>query len=200
MKKAILIIILLVCVGAVLVMLGRSARESEKMHWKARRAAVAQLQPENIPAAEPEETAPPQSAAQIVPGNIPAFARDPQPSQPAQQSLQVPSQWRAYFIEVQPYMAKLISPDDFVDILFTFNASQDGKKENVTATLLQKVRVLSSGVQGDRGWLVLAVDPRDAQYLSLAYKEGTVDILIRNRADVIVSPLKPASMSALFSN
>ncbi|WP_424246079.1 pilus assembly protein CpaB [Elusimicrobium posterum] len=132
--------------------------------------------------------------------------------------------WRGFVLTgVESSVASLIKPDDLVDILLTFEAvMRDGKKERVTATLLQKIKVLGVGSdlgQGidanaaranrereanmsaltDSSAISLALDPRDAQYLALAKEEGTITIIVRRKDDLLTPAIKIASLGLLFN-
>lgn len=108
--------------------------------------------------------------------------------------------WRGQFLEVPTYVVNSIGDDSVIDVLLTFNAilRSSGREEGLTATMLQRVKVLSKGIEGEKGFLFLSVDPRDAQYLALAKSEGTVEVIVRNSSDLVISPLPIASFSNLF--
>ncbi|WP_424246078.1 pilus assembly protein CpaB [Elusimicrobium posterum] len=125
-------------------------------------------------------------------------AKDEAPALPSVSK--VPNMWRGYFLEVALYEAQALEEGSLIDILYTFEAvMRDGKTEPVTATLLQRIKVLDSKEYGDKGVLLLAIDPRDAQYLALAVETGSVRVILRNNGDLLTPPIKLATMSSIFN-
>ncbi|MDR0291870.1 MAG: Flp pilus assembly protein CpaB [Elusimicrobium sp.] len=129
--------------------------------------------------------------------------------------------WRGFVLtDVPSAVANLLKPDDLIDVLLTFEAvmKSTGNKERITATILQKVRVLGVGSdlgQGvdasqaknrdvnastfnDSTAISLALAPKDAQYLALAKEEGTITLVIRRRDDLNAGPVQVASIAELF--
>jgi len=131
--------------------------------------------------------------------------------------------WRGYVLtDVQSAVAGMLKPDDLVDVLLTFDAvmKNTGQKEKITATILQKVRIL--GVGGDLGQGIsedqakaaanqvsastfndntavsLALAPKDAQYLALAKETGTVTLIVRRRDDLQAGSIQVANIAELF--
>ncbi|MCX5790177.1 MAG: RcpC/CpaB family pilus assembly protein [Elusimicrobia bacterium] len=116
----------------------------------------------------------------------------------------------------------MLKPGDRVDILVTFDAKMaDQSKEKVTATILQNVLVLGVGAnlgqgltakqfgdkQGaeqqqaafsEKGFLSLALNPNEAQYLALALKQGETTVVLRGLGDVEMHPMEMASFRKLF--
>lgn len=126
---------------------------------------------------------------------------------------------RGALLKVEQAWANLIKPGDYIDILVTISMKMsDGKQEETTATLLQDVRVLGVGAnlgQGmseedfkrknanqdafaDSGTLSLMVSPIDAQYLVLAEKQGTINIVVRPVGDHESHPMTMASFRKLI--
>ncbi len=136
-------------------------------------------------------------------------------------SVKIPPGYRGAVVPVDGDLLKLIKPGDRVDVLVTFDALMaDNRKEKVTATILQNVLVLGVGGnlgQGmtakdagdkdksdqasafsERGILSCALNPNEAQYLSLAMKQGEVTVILRGLGDVEMHPMEMASFRKLF--
>lgn len=139
-------------------------------------------------------------------------------------SVKVPPGYRGCMLPVDNDLLRLIKPGDLVDVLVTFEAvmGSDNRKERVTATILQKVIVLGVGSnlgQGmtatqakaksgqeaadqafsEKGALSLALNPNEAQYLSLSQKTGDVSVIVRGLGDVELHPMEIASFRRLIS-
>ncbi|MCK5583972.1 MAG: Flp pilus assembly protein CpaB [Elusimicrobiales bacterium] len=137
-------------------------------------------------------------------------------------SVKVPPGYRGCILPMGNEILRLIKPGDRIDVLVTFTAvMSNGKKSNVTATILQNVLVLGVGSnlgQGisarqaksasakeaeaqafsEKGVLSLALNPQEAQYLSLSFKEGDVSIIVRGLGDVEIHPMEIASFKRLI--
>ena len=119
-------------------------------------------------------------------------------------SAQVPAQMRGYIVyDVPAIAADIIKADDTVDVLFTFQAQlKDGTKSRATVTLLQNVKVLKvgtgKGTNAEKAYLVLALSPRDAQYLALAQAEGILSFVLRTEGDTTSYLLELATFEKLF--
>ena len=137
-------------------------------------------------------------------------------------SVKIPPGYRGAVIPVDNELLKLIKPGDRVDILVTFDAVMaDNRKEKVTATILQNVLVLGVGSnlgQGmtaqqfgdtaskeqqaaafaEKGILSVALNPNEAQYLSLAQKQGEIAVILRGLGDIEMHPMEMASFRKLF--
>ena len=50
----------------------------------------------------------------------------------------------------------------------------------------------------EKGVLSLALNPQEAQYLSLSFKEGEVSIIVRGLGDVEIHPMEIASFKRLI--
>ncbi|OGS14508.1 MAG: hypothetical protein A2234_11435 [Elusimicrobia bacterium RIFOXYA2_FULL_58_8] len=97
----------------------------------------------------------------------------------------------------------------------------DNRKEKVTATILQNVLVLGVGSNLGQGLssaqakakakdesadqsfsskmgLSLALNPNEAQYLSLSLKQGDVAVVVRGLGDVELHPMEIASFKRLI--
>jgi len=128
--------------------------------------------------------------------------------------------WRGFVLtEVPSAVGNMLKPDDLIDVLLTFDAvmKSSGQKEKITATILQKVRVLGVGndlgqgidqsKQGsspspssfnDNTAVSLSLAPKDAQYLALAKEEGTLTLIVRRRDDLNVGSIQVANIAELF--
>lgn len=137
-------------------------------------------------------------------------------------SVKIPPGYRGAVIPVDTSLLNLVKPGDRCDILVTFDAlMSDSRKEKVTATILQNVLVLGVGAnlgQGmsakefgdkakdeaqaaafaEKGILSVALNPNEAQYLSLAQKQGDVTVILRGLGDIEMHPMEMASFRKLF--
>ncbi|MDD2772809.1 MAG: Flp pilus assembly protein CpaB [Elusimicrobiales bacterium] len=137
-------------------------------------------------------------------------------------SVKVPPGYRGAVLGVDQEIIKLVKPGDRVDLLVTFEAvMNDGRKEKVTATMLQNVLVLGVGAnlgQGmdarlakqqqnkeaetaafsDKGVISLALNPSEVQYLALMQKSGDVSLAVRGLGDTEMHPMEMASFAKLF--
>jgi Flp pilus assembly protein CpaB len=137
-------------------------------------------------------------------------------------SVKVPPGYRGCVLPLENDLLRLVKPGDRVDILVTFDAVMgDNRKEKVTATILQNVLVLGVGSnlgQGmssaqakakdksesvdqsfsDKMGLSLALNPNEAQYLSLSQEQGRVSVVVRGLGDVELHPMEIASFKRLI--
>jgi len=137
-------------------------------------------------------------------------------------SVKIPPGYRGAVVPVGADLLRLIKPGDRVDILVTFDALMaDNRKEKVTATILQNVLVLGVGSdlgQGqtaaqfgetaksdrqaaafsEKGIISVALNPNEAQYLSLAMKQGDITVILRGLGDIEMHPMEMASFRKLF--
>ena len=137
-------------------------------------------------------------------------------------SVKVPPGYRGAILTQDQEITKLVKPGDRIDILVTFEAvMNDGRKEKVTATILQNVLVLGVGSnlgQGmdarlskskeakeaeaaafsDKGVLSLALNSIEAQYLSLSQKQGDITVVVRGLGDTEMHPMEMASFRKLI--
>ena len=91
-----------------------------------------------------------------------------------------------------------VRPGDHVDVMVTFEAKLPKTgKEQVTATILQNVKVLT--VDKTNGLLELSLNPNEAQYAVLAEEDQkTIWVERRAEGDVEIKPLEMASFRKLF--
>jgi pilus assembly protein CpaB len=137
-------------------------------------------------------------------------------------SVKIPPGYRGAMLPIEPEMKVLIKPGDRVDVLVTFDAMMnDGRKEKVTATILQNVLIIAVGTnlgQGmnakqfkgmaaqeektaafsEKATVSLALNPNEAQYLALALKQGEPTVIMRGLGDVEMHPMEMASFRKLF--
>lgn len=139
-------------------------------------------------------------------------------------SVKIPPGYRGAILAIDNEMKALIKPGDRVDVLVTFDAlMNDGRKEKVTATILQNVLVIAVGTnlgQGmsakqfkdlgnkeeksaafsEKATIGLALNPNEAQYLALAMKQGEPTVIMRGLGDIEMHPMEMASFRKLFRN
>ena len=140
-------------------------------------------------------------------------------------SSKIPVQYRGYMLPVRADTARMVKPDDKVDVLVAFDAiMKNGSHQRVVVTLLQNVTVLGVGTnlgQGldvksasamkskeeeaaafsDNDTLALALTPKDAQYLALARSqagEDGISVVLRSRGDMNVHIIDAATFDRLF--
>jgi len=121
----------------------------------------------------------------------------------------IPVNLRGVFVDGLPnILGQMVTAGDNVDVVFTFEATlKSGNKEKVSVTLLQHVKVLAAGVEAvsgavrqpeKSGYVVLALTPRDAQYLALARAEGVIEVIVRAPADTTNYIMEMATFGKLF--
>jgi pilus assembly protein CpaB len=137
-------------------------------------------------------------------------------------SVKVPTGYRGALLPIDSELKQLIKPGDRVDVLVTFDAMMnDGRKEKVTATILQNVLVIAVGTnlgQGlnakqlkslnaaddkagsfaEKATVALALNPTEAQYLALSMLTGTTSVVLRSLGDSEMHSIEMASLRKLF--
>jgi pilus assembly protein CpaB len=137
-------------------------------------------------------------------------------------SVKIPPGYRGAILPIDQEMKILIKPGDRVDVLVTFDAlMNDGRKEKVTATILQNVLIIAVGTNLGQGMnarqfknlgekeektaafsekasVSLALNPNEAQYLALAIKQGDTTVIMRGLGDAEMHPMEMASFRKLF--
>lgn len=137
-------------------------------------------------------------------------------------SVKVPPGERGSVLSVSNEIMGLVKPGDRIDIMVTFEANMvDGRKEKVTATILQNVLVLGVGgdlgqgmtarqsddkakaeksaqAYSDKGVLSISLSPVEAQFLALSEKQGDITVIVRGMGDMEKHPLEMASFRRLF--
>lgn len=119
------------------------------------------------------------------------------------ESTKVPPGYRGMALPVQAYQLQFLGPGARVDVLTTFQAAlTDNRTEWVTATLLQNVLVLEVKAPAcgePYGAIQVAVNPNEAEYLSLAVQsKKIVSVALRGKGDVEMHPMEMASFRKLF--
>lgn len=118
----------------------------------------------------------------------------------------IPPGMRAVSVRVNEVIsvAGFVTPGTRVDVLLT-GSPNGGEQE--TTTVLQNVAVLASGRTLERtstgeaqntAVITLLVTPDDAQRLSLASKQGTIQLSLRNPLDTKQDEVPPALSKGLF--
>lgn len=110
--------------------------------------------------------------------------------------------YRAVCVPVGDYALADLRPGDRVDVLSVFEAlTSESRKEKLSATLLQNVRVLAVRRARDpkgRGTLQLMLNPREAQLAVLGVHQGEIEVVLRKEGDSAVYPMEMTSYRALF--
>jgi hypothetical protein len=78
---------------------------------------------------------------------------------------------------------------------------KDGKKEKVTATIMQDVVVVNVQKPGkleELGVVELLLNPNETQYAALSQYQGELSIARRAEGDVAMTPMEMASLRKLF--
>ena len=121
----------------------------------------------------------------------------------------IPVGMRAVSVRVNDVVgvAGFVLPGMRVDVLVTGNPP--GKPERLTNTVLQNILVLSAGqtIQADaRGQAInaptvtLLVTPQEAETVTLAQREGEIQLVLRNGTDHGVETTKGKYVSELFGS
>ncbi len=102
---------------------------------------------------------------------------------------------RAVTVGINPVngVAGFLEPGDRVDVVATVKVSGSGRNTAISTTIIQNARVLAAGKNlfpvnptvpdEEMKTVTLEVTPQKAQLLSLAEKEGTINLLLRSPAD-----------------
>src|SRR5271165_2687788 len=122
----------------------------------------------------------------------------------------IPDGMRAVAVETNDVanVAGFLFPGCRVDVLVTFRPEQQGphSNEDVTATVLQNVEVLSTGerVQPDPSGkpqkvrqVTMLLNPDDSEKLVMAANKGTVQFVLRNGTDQAQQAHRPVLMKDL---
>ena len=122
----------------------------------------------------------------------------------------IPDGMRAVAVETNDVanVSGFLYPGAFVDVLVTFRPEQ-GRQEDLTATVLQNVEVLSTGekLRPDPSGkpekvrqVTMLLTPDDAAKLVLAANKGTVQFVMRNGTDKAQDQHRPVEMKDLITN
>ena len=103
---------------------------------------------------------------------------------------------------VASHQLAFLKKGDYVDVMVTFEAKMaEGRKEKVTATILQNVRVvdvLKPAKAEAPGAVQLLLNPNEAQYAALSDAQGDIHIVRRAPGDTEMHPMEMASFRKLF--
>lgn len=145
--------------------------------------------------------------------NFPIAAKEPvrepllAPPGSVSLSAKIPDGMRAVAVETNDVnnVSGFLYPGAHVDVLVTFRPDQ-GRQEDVTATVLQDVEVLSTGekLKPDPSGkpekvrtVTMLLNPDDSQKLVLAANKGTIQFVMRNGTDQAQGPQRPIEMKDL---
>jgi hypothetical protein len=109
--------------------------------------------------------------------------------------------YRATAIPVSGNQVMFLKKGDRVDVLVTFDAQMKTSKEKVTATILQNCVVTEVYRPADAekmGVVQLLLNPNEAQYAALAYRQGELSVTLRAPNDTEMHPMEMASFRKLF--
>ena len=140
--------------------------------------------------------------------------REPLLAAPGSVGLQakIPDGMRAVAVETNDVtnVSGFLFPGCRVDVLVTFKPDQNGRDtEDVTATVLQNVEVLSTGerLQPDPSGkpqkvrqVTMLLTPDDSEKLVLAANKGTVQFVLRNGTDQVQQAHRPVQLKDLQVN
>ena len=120
----------------------------------------------------------------------------------------IPDGMRAVAVETNDVtnVSGFLFPGCHVDVLVTFRPETGNTNEDVTATVLQNVEVLSTGekLKPDPSGkpekvrqVTMLLNPDDAEKLVLAANKGTVQFVLRNGTDQALQTHRPVLMKDL---
>lgn len=121
----------------------------------------------------------------------------------------IPTGLRAVSVAVdeESGVGYMIKPGDFVDVILTYyDAGLDGKKKNmVTATVLQDVRIVAVGQDfsftkksSSYGSVTIALTPSEAEVLIFAREKGKLSFTLRALGDRSKEKIKSAEFPELM--
>lgn len=106
---------------------------------------------------------------------------------------------RGVTLKVPLDQVQFVKKGDRADVLVTFDAVMaNGKKEKVTATIMQNVGVLDVARNAGWGIIEILVNPNEAQYGILGVYQGELSIIRRAPDDRELKPMEMASFKKLF--
>lgn len=110
--------------------------------------------------------------------------------------------YRAIAIPMSGYKLAFLEKGGRVDVMVTFDAiMKGGKKEKVTATILQNVVVVNVQKPAkleETGVVELLLNPNETQYAALSFYQGELSIGRRAEGDTAMTPMEMASLRKLF--
>jgi len=115
----------------------------------------------------------------------------------------VPAGYRGVTVTLPGDQLLFINKGDFIDITVTFQAvMKNDKKELVTATILQNVKViniLKPESPFGQGMIQVLLNPNEAQYLELSVVQAKhIGITLRSTGDKELHPMEIASFKKLI--
>jgi len=116
--------------------------------------------------------------------------------------LAIPAGYRGMGIPLPGSQIPFIKKGNRLDVYVTFDAQMKDGKEKVTATILQNVLVWDvkrSEKPDQDGAIEVIVNPNEAQYLALAFVQGSVRVSKRAEGDTEMKPMEMAAFRKLFS-
>ncbi len=112
------------------------------------------------------------------------------------------NRYRAVAVQFDGWQIRHIRAGDRVDVTATFEALMaGGSKRKVTATMLQNVRVMKvdrAWRRGEKGTLVLKLNPVETQYAFLGPSQADLGVALRNRGDDEMYPMEMSSFAKFF--
>lgn len=115
----------------------------------------------------------------------------------------IPPGYRGMTVAIPAHEWQYVKPYSRVDVLSTFEAMfRGGRKEWVTATILQNVLVMKTTPPAGKrrmGTVQLAVNPNEGQYLALTIdSKKKYDLTVRPAKDLEMRPLEMAAFMKLL--
>ena len=105
--------------------------------------------------------------------------------------------YRGFVMELPKAQLSWVKKGAYLDVISVFEAQmKDNRKEKISATILQNVKV--AGVDHRRGTIVLLLNPVEAEYAALAPVQGTVSIALRAAGDSKLAQLEIGSYTKLI--
>ena len=140
------------------------------------------------------------SGSYIVRSAAPAPSAPAQSQKPDAQGLF--AGYRGVSLSLPGHQLTFLKKDDHVDVMVTFDAKMaDKRKEKVTATILQNVRIvdITKPAKGEeRGIVQILLNPNEAQYAALSDAQGELHIALRAPGDTEMHPMEMARFRKLF--
>lgn len=113
-----------------------------------------------------------------------------------------PAGYRAVTVPVQGLELAGLRAGDRVDVLAVFDARMaDDRKEKLSATILQNARVLAVAQPADaggKGGATLMLNPLEAQYAALAFRQADLSLILRPEGDEELHPMEMTSFRKFF--
>ncbi|MBI5241327.1 MAG: hypothetical protein HY926_12715 [Elusimicrobia bacterium] len=110
--------------------------------------------------------------------------------------------YRGVSLSLPGHQLAFLKKGDHVDVMVTFDAKMaDERKEKVTATILQNVRIVDVSKPGkgeERGTVQILLNPNEAQYAALSDAQGDLHVALRAPGDTEMHPMEMASFRKLF--